>query len=96
MKFNYPFIVLRFREAGTWRALGLFLFSIGLQIPLPVWNHIVLTGSALAGLISVFIPELGSPVTVDPDQIADAMKSAPVGTAPDAARIPVSSIGDHT
>jgi len=33
-------------------------------------------------------------VTVDPDQIADAMKSAPAGTAPAASPFSVRAIGE--
>lgn len=91
---SWQFILLRLTEAGTWRALSLVLLSLGIQIPDATWAHIALAGTAIAGLVSVFIPELGSPVTVDPAQIRE-IKSAPADTAPAAPRIPVTTIGQQ-
>ena len=77
---NWNFILLRLSEDSTWKAIGHLVLVvaglIGWQISDAKVIEIGAVVSALSYLVAIFLPALGSPVTVNPDQISAAVKKA--------------------
>lgn len=79
---NWKFLLLRLSEAGSYRAIAVFLGALGVQIPDPTWQKIVLAGTGLAGLVSILIPELASPVATDVGAGVAPIQQPPISGIP--------------
>ena len=49
--------LVRFREPSTWAGVAAGLAALGVSIPGETWKAIVLTGTGIAGLAAVLLPE---------------------------------------
>ena len=66
MRFNWRFIVLRpVRGRQLSRYSPRCCWRLASRSPDSIWQKIVLAGTAVFGLIGVFLPELASPVSTD-------------------------------
>jgi len=57
MKKILPFIVKRAKESSSWRGLILVVTAFGITINPEIATHIIAAGTAVAGLIGVFVPD---------------------------------------